>query len=606
MKFLSLYKFKFVLGTALIMALLSFLAVLYTTQTAEKTASRLFLQQSKAILEEGESYADPAEVQEMFKNQDPEDYAYEDACDNLFGVKSTFGCERIFVAVPFEGNEFMYMADGSGKPEDKDKFTGIGVVEDFSVYGKTPFDVMSSKDKETSVTSIVNREGKDIVAVFHPIMEDAEFVGFLVIEFDAADAVAEINARKKILIVLCCVISILVMALVLFLSILFFKNVRKVTTALSRVSEGSCNLTLRIPAKGKSELDSLASACNNVMAQLQQIVSKVRVVAKQLAANSKMLCMRADENQRLMNDTKTALAEIDKRAVLQNDLTSEFADGFADLKQTVSELEKKISAQESTVVESSYSVGDISDEISNATEVIGTISEEYSQVVSETVSGKHKQEVVTQQVATIVELSKNLEKMNTVISDISAKTNLLAMNAAIEAAHAGTAGKGFSVVASEIRALAESSSKQTDSIMTVIGDIQKAVADIVQASNESSESFGQLGSKVRSLDSLFEKLKKGIDNQHQEAQSVKDSIKQLRESSVMIAETYGKIRSGTKASVDRLEKFKQSSALILESEQSAGNRLFQMEQFAEKTASQAEQNVNLAVAVNNMLAVYKV
>ena len=124
--------------------------------------------------------------------------------------------------------------------------------------------------------------------------------------------------------------------------------------------------------------------------------------------------------------------------------------------------------------------------------------------------------------------------------------------------------------------------------------------------NESSESFGQLGSKVRSLDSLFEKLKKGIDNQHQEAQSVKDSIKQLRESSVMISETYGKIRSGTKASVDRLEKFKQSSALILESEQSAGNRLFQMEQFAEKTAYQAEQNVNLAVAVNNMLAVYKV
>ena len=171
MKFLSLYKFKFVLGTALIMALLSFLAVLYTTQTAEKTASRLFLQQSKAILEEGESYADPAEVQEMFKNQDPEDYAYEDACDNLFGVKSTFGCERIFVAVPFEGNEFMYMADGSGKPEDKDKFTGIGVVEDFSVYGKTPFDVMSSKEKETSVTSIVNREGKDIVAVFHPYLQ---------------------------------------------------------------------------------------------------------------------------------------------------------------------------------------------------------------------------------------------------------------------------------------------------------------------------------------------------------------------------------------------------------------------------------------------------
>ena len=88
---------------------------------------------------------------------------------------------------------------------------------------------------------------------------------------------------------------------------------------------------------------------------------------------------------------------------------------------------------------------------------------------------------------------------NEIINSIAGQTNLLAMNAAIEAAHAGDAGKGFSVVADEIRNLAETSSGQSRSISKKLEEIKKSINQMVENSRESAMSFDQLADKIDRL-----------------------------------------------------------------------------------------------------------
>lgn len=605
MKFFSLYKFRFTLIAATLMAGFSFLVIYFFSKAQEESAANIIISQSSNAIEEAESYIDTTEVQNIAKKMDPEDFSYTDLCDSFFEVHTIYGIDRLFFAYPAENDQFMYLADGSAKSDDEE-FKEIGTLEDWSIYGKTPSKIMNSKTKETGATPIINKNGNSVIAIFHPILNDADFIGFIVFEYNANSIFEKIAAQKKLLIIICVAASILVSGIIFLCTFLLFKNVRSVTKALSTVSNEGCNLSFRIPAKGNSELASLSNACNCVMEQLQQIVSKVRSLSKQLAANSKMLSMRTDEDKHLLQDSKIAISEIEKRNSIQKENTLTSSQSIESLRNSISELETKLSDQQNAITESSYIVGDIFDTIKNSCEVINIITEKYSQIISETVKGKRKQEIVTQQVATIVELSNNLEKMNTVISDISAKTNLLAMNAAIEAAHAGTAGKGFSVVASEIRALAESSSKQTDSIMNVIGDIQKAVQGIVKTSSETSESFSKLGTKVKGLDPLFEKLQKSISSQSTQATSVQTSIKNLRENSTNLTELCTTAKSGAKISFENVDKMKLSSKQIEESQKLIEKKLSQMEQFSEKTVSQANHNVQLSDAVNGMLAIYKI
>jgi methyl-accepting chemotaxis protein len=170
------------------------------------------------------------------------------------------------------------------------------------------------------------------------------------------------------------------------------------------------------------------------------------------------------------------------------------------------------------MVTSIYGIQAAVQEASHITETLGESSK----------SGRKTLEQLTEDITHLAERSIALENANKTISGIAAQTNILAMNAAIEAAHAGDAGKGFAVVSSEIRKLAIMSNKESESISAEIKKMAKAIGEIRQVSGVTVGSMNNIFLKLSEMNSSFTGIKGTIETQAVSGQHVMEALKKIR------------------------------------------------------------------------------
>jgi methyl-accepting chemotaxis protein len=143
------------------------------------------------------------------------------------------------------------------------------------------------------------------------------------------------------------------------------------------------------------------------------------------------------------------------------------------------------------------------------------------------------QEVATD-IQEIARESEGLLEINSVMENIASQTNLLSMNAAIEAAHAGEAGKGFAVVAEEIRKLAESSGEQSKTISSVLKKIKDAIDKITKSTNEVLKRFEAISSGVKTVSDQEENIRNAMEEQNEGRKQILEAISRLNEITQMV------------------------------------------------------------------------
>lgn len=167
-----------------------------------------------------------------------------------------------------------------------------------------------------------------------------------------------------------------------------------------------------------------------------------------------------------------------------------------EISSSIGSLEKMIQVQSENVQQASSAIEQMIGNISSVDASVGKTISSFDQFEEHSNTGIANQSNVNEMIFDIEQQSKILQDANLAIAGIASQTNLLAMNAAIEAAHAGEAGRGFSVVADEIRKLSATSSEHSHSIGAQLAKIQETIKSVVSLSNETLSEFSLVSDNI--------------------------------------------------------------------------------------------------------------
>ncbi|MDF1569130.1 MAG: methyl-accepting chemotaxis protein [Spirochaetaceae bacterium] len=287
---------------------------------------------------------------------------------------------------------------------------------------------------------------------------------------------------------------VLSLALVLGFASRLGRRLKLVEEAYSRMA--SKDLTARVVLDSSDETGTLAGHLNSFGRVLVETIANVKDMSRNNRSLGDQLQHRTVESDDAVLKINHEVNEVKENFSLLDEKIREGLAALSEVTESLERQENQIGRQVSAVEQSTAAVEEISSTIANVSRLATERADQVTRLVEVTGSGR---EAVGQTHKVVTGISTELTKLRSVseiINDIASRTNLLSMNAAIEAAHAGDSGRGFAVVAEEIRKLAESSSENASAIAKTIDDLLVGIGKADESSNMTLSAFNDIGDAV--------------------------------------------------------------------------------------------------------------
>ena len=282
------------------------------------------------------------------------------------------------------------------------------------------------------------------------------------------------------------------------------------------------------------EASLLAKGFNTFSERLQGIVESMKQSKVSLAKAGEALNDGTKDTQNAITQALSSISSMSDNLTKQNGCVEQTSGTMNAVLNDIRSLVGFVESQSQAVHGASDAVEGMIANIGEVNQSIDKMASSFGLLASDAENGAKTQSELQEKIGEIETQSKLLSEANTVIANIASQTNLLAMNAAIEAAHAGEAGKGFAVVADEIRKLSETSTTQSKTIGDQLGRIQSTIGTVVEATQRGVQGYAHLANEIKETDMLVQQIKAAMTEQQEGSTQITDALRTLNDSSQQV------------------------------------------------------------------------
>jgi methyl-accepting chemotaxis protein len=328
--------------------------------------------------------------------------------------------------------------------------------------------------------------------------------------------------------------TVIILSLLIALIITYFaagyvtKPILNSVEFAKKIAAGKLNIE-QLETKSADEIGDLSRALNLMQENLRSTMTKIDEMAQDIASSSQELSAAGNQLSRSAEEVGSSVQNLASGAEEQTAQITE-------MNHNMGELDDQIEDVESASLEMNQASKRVVNNIEQGNEKVDISIARVNEV-------KEDSREVARTISALDKLSKQIGEIVEFISNISDQTNLLALNAAIEAARAGEAGRGFSVVADEIRELAEESSGATERITKIINEIQSEVEKAVYRMEENAETVEESVGAINSTEEVFDQIEEASDQFRKIVKRLKSNAQKMADNSEHLENSMSEVAS---------------------------------------------------------------